>query len=86
MVGLSMKTIKLETVFFEKYAAPREVHDLTHLYCTDEKSSMSRTHQCVLSGLLCTEFCSCDFHECANADRSIVICDDSDDDIDDGEP
>ena len=73
---------KLEPVMFERDAAPKEVRDLTHLYCIDEDCSQARTCQCLNAKLTCTEFCSCNCDECSNRDHSLLLNDSSDDDND----
>ena len=49
----------LEPVMYEGEAAPLEVRDLTHLYCTDKDCANARKCQCLTSGLFCTDLCSC---------------------------
>lgn len=56
----------LEPVMYTKEAAPIEVQDLTHLYCSDHGCNVSGKCQCLQSGLKCTEFCTCD-EECQNS-------------------
>ncbi len=42
-IGLQLRTNRLEPVMFERAGAPKEVRDLTYLYCIDEDSSQART-------------------------------------------
>ena len=80
--GWQLRNNKLEPVMFERDAAPKEVRDLTHLYCIDEDCSQARTCQCLNAKLTCTEFCSCNCDECSNRDHSLLLNDSSDDDND----
>ena len=80
--GWQLRNNKLEPVMFERDAAPKEVRDLTHLYCIDEDCSQARTYQCLNAKLTCTEFCSCNCDECSNRDHSLLLNDSSDDDND----
>ena len=57
---------ELEPVLYSKEAAPVEVRDLTHLYCSDSGCDKVRKCHCRSAGLRCTEFCSCHGNECAN--------------------
>ena len=77
--GWQLKDNKLESVLFEKDAAPKEIRDLTHLYCTDVNCSQNRACHCLTAGLRCTEFCSC-VGDCQNTDNDLVLCDSSDED------
>ena len=63
---------------FLKDAAPVEVRDLTHLYCTDVGCTNSQRCQCVQSGLACTEFCSCQGIDCPNVKSANVSAIDTD--------
>ena len=38
----------------QTYAAPKEVGDLTYLYCIDEDCSQGRICQCINAELTCT--------------------------------
>ena len=66
----------------EPDAAPKEVRDLTHLYCIDEDCSQARTCQCMNAKLTCTELCSCNCDECSNRDHSLLLNDSSDNEND----
>lgn len=56
----------VEPVMFQKEAAPKEVRDITHLYCKGKcKCNDGTKCQCFAVGLTCTEFCSC-FPDCPN--------------------
>ena len=79
--GWQLRDNKLEPVMFEKDAAPKEVRDLTHLYCTDENCSQTRVCHCLTAGLRCTELCSC-VGDCQNTDNALALSDSSDDDCD----
>lgn len=79
--GWQLRDNELEPVMFQKDAAPREVRDLTHLYCTDDDCTQSRCH-CFSAGLTCTEFCSCSADNCANVDDSVVFDDSTDEECD----
>jgi len=80
--GWQVRDNKLEPVMFQKDAAPREVRDLTHLYCTDDDCRQSRTCHCISAGLTCTEFCSCSADDCPNVDDSVVVDDSTDEERD----
>ena len=80
--GWQLRNNKLEPVMFERDAAPKEVRDLTHLYCIDEDCSQARTCQCLKAKLTCTELCSCNCDECSNRDHSLLLNDSSYDDND----
>lgn len=80
--GWQLKDNKLEPVLFQQDAAPKEVRDLTHLYCTDDDCRQSRTCHCIDAGLSCTEFCSCGADDCPNGDNSAVFGDSSDEEHD----
>ena len=43
--GWQLRNNRLEPVMFERDAAPKEVRDLTHVYCIDEDCSQARTCQ-----------------------------------------
>ena len=43
--GWQLRNNRLEPVMFERDGAPKEVRDLTHLYCIDEYRSQARTCQ-----------------------------------------
>ena len=81
-IGLQLRNNRLEPVMFERDGAPKEVRDLTHLYCIDEDCSQARTCQCLNAKLTCTEFCSCNCDECSNRDNSLLLTDSSDDEND----
>ena len=80
--GWQLRNNKLEPVMLERDAAPKEVRDLTHLYCIDEDCSQARTWQCLNAKLTCTELCSCNCDECSNRDHSLLLNDSSDDEND----
>ena len=65
-----------------KRCGPKEVRDLTHLYCIDEDCSWARTCQCLNAKLTCTELCSCNCDEWSNRDHSLLLNDSSDDEND----
>ena len=52
--GWQLRNNKLEHVMFERDAGPKEVRDLTYLYCIDEDCSQARTCQCLKPKLTCT--------------------------------
>ena len=81
-IGLQLRNNRLEPVMFERDGAPKEVRDLTHLYCIDEDCSQARTCQCLNAKLTCTEFCSCNCDEYSNRDNSLLLTDSSDDEND----
>ena len=54
-IGLQLWNNRLEPVMFERDGAPKEVRDVTHLYCIDEDCSQVRTCQCLNAKLTCTE-------------------------------
>ena len=81
-IGLQLRNNRLEPVMFERDGAPKEVGDLTHLYCIDEDCSQARTCQCLNAKLTCTELCSCNCDECSNRDHSLLLTDSSDDEND----
>ena len=56
----------IEPVMSVKAPTPKEVRDITHLYCKDGKCNESSKCQCISVGLTCTEFCSCPFPDCPN--------------------
>ncbi len=56
----------IEPVMFQKAPAPKEVRDITHLYCKDGNCNDATKCQCLSVGLTCTEFCSCPFPDCPN--------------------
>ena len=60
----------IEAVLFKKPSAPKEVRDITHLYCKDGKCTESGKCQCLSVGLPCTEFCTC-CAECENVSRDV---------------
>ena len=45
--GWQLRNNRLQPVMFERDAAPKEVRDLTHLYCIDEDCSQARICQCL---------------------------------------
>jgi len=53
----------LQPVMYTKESAPKEVRNLTHLYCTDEECTIQNKCQCIQIGLVCTEFCTCFGHD-----------------------
>ena len=55
----------LEPTMFDTEAAPLEVRNLTHLYCTDTNCNVNAKCHGLQSGLTCTELCSCQA-ECGN--------------------
>ena len=67
----------MEPTLYIREAAPVEVRDLTHLYCTDLDCNMSKKCHCVQSGLKCTEFCSCQ-SDCSNTCYEAGSSDESD--------
>ena len=67
----------LQCVTNLKDFAPKELRDLTHLFCKDEKCTNGRKCPCILAGLKCIEICNCD--SCSN---SIIIIQDDDGDDD----
>lgn len=69
----------LEPVTYTGEAAPVEVRNLTHLYCTDTECTLQRKCHCVKMGLPCIEFCSCDISVCSNVSHMAQA--ESDDDI-----
>ena len=72
--GWQLRNMRLESVMFERDTAPKEVRDLTHLYCIDEDCPLARTCQCLNEKLTCTEFCSCNYcDECSNRDHSLCL-------------
>ena len=81
-IGLQLRNNRIEPVMFERDGAPKEVGDLTHLYCIDEDCSQARTFQCLNAKLTCTELCSCNYDECSNRDHSLLLTDSSDDEND----
>lgn len=76
--GWVTKDGKLVPVMFLKDAAPVEVRDLTHLYCTDTDCAVQRKCHCLQNGLPCIEFCSCHAIDCGNSSYTVQA--DSDDD------
>ena len=64
--GWTKSNEKLVPVMFEKAAAPNEVRNLIHMYCTDEDCSLERDCLCLQNHLTCTENCSCMGHDCHN--------------------
>ena len=66
----------LQCVTSLKESAPKELRDLTHLFCKDVKCTDGRKCPCKIAGLRCIEICSCE--SCSNTD--IVYIDDGDDD------
>ncbi len=56
----------IEPVMFQKAPAPKEIRDITHLYCKDGNCNDATKCQCLSVGLTCTEFCSCPFPDCPN--------------------
>lgn len=72
----------LQPVLYEKEAAPLEVRDLIHLYCTDDACTITRKCHCLVSGLWCTELCSCHKSEstCGNVKQEFEVPDSSDSD------
>ena len=81
-IGLQLRNNRLEPVMFERDGAPKEVGDLTHLYCIDEDCSQARTCQCLKAKLTCTELCSCNYDESSNRDQMFLLTDSSDDEND----
>ena len=73
----------LVPVYFEGDAAPVEVRDLTHLYCTDQTCDDPRKCHCLTSGLNCAEMCSCS--DCGNQHVSTNTEGETDGDDDDVE-
>ena len=72
--GWQLRNMRLESVMFERDTAPKEVRDLTHLYCIDEDCPLARTCQCLKEKLTCTESCSCNYcDECSNRDHSLCL-------------
>jgi hypothetical protein len=67
----------IEPVMFQKEPAPKEVRDITHMYCKDGKCNDTTKCQCLAVGLTCTEFCSCSFPDCPNVTHFVT-----DDDVD----
>ena len=53
-IGWQLRNNRLEPVMFERDGAPKEVRDLTHLYCIDDDCSQARTCQCLNAKLTCT--------------------------------
>ena len=68
-----------QPVYFEKDPAPKEVRDLTHMFCTDKMCGSSRQCQCLSAGLPCLENCKC-FAECNN---KLIETDVNEDDLND---
>ncbi|ROK35793.1 hypothetical protein DPX16_17536 [Anabarilius grahami] len=56
----------IEPVMFQMAPAPKEVRDITHLYCKDGNCNDAPKCQCLSVGLTCTEFCSYPFPDCPN--------------------
>ena len=73
------ETSSLQPVYYSKDAAPIEVRNLTHMYCTDTDCSTSKKCHCLASGLTCTEFCSC--VGCDNKEQVIDNISGSDNDV-----
>lgn len=80
--GWQLTENNLEPIMFKKEAAPKQVRDLTHLYCTDANCTQNRSCHCLSSGLSCTDLCSCSVGDCPNTDTYVVFSDDSDEDND----
>ena len=50
---------ELEPIMFLKDPAPKDVRDMTHLYCADINCTVRARCQCVVAGLSCIDLCSC---------------------------
>ena len=58
----------LEPVMYKKDAAPIEVRDLTHLYCSDKDCAVTKNCPCLQNGLYCIEICACQ-GDCQNSNH-----------------
>jgi hypothetical protein len=65
----------LEPIMYTKDAAPANVRDLVHIYCSDAECCENRKCPCKAHGFHCTECCACE-GDCNN----VIVDSDSDDD------
>ena len=78
---MNPKSDHLEPVMYLSDAAPLEVRDLIHLYCTDQDCDSLNKCPCRQSGLNCTDLCSCS--GCVNMKETVPDEVDSEDEDDD---
>ena len=70
------ETQLLYPVLFEGDAAPVEVRDLIHLYCSDCGCTDNKKCHCLSSGMNCMELCTCS--DCSNTRQVIIESSDED--------
>ena len=79
--GWEMSAGILKPIMFSKDVAPKEVRNLTHLFCTDHGCGDRLRCQCIKMNLKCTDQCRCRGTECLN-EHDDSVHSDNDDDLD----